>query len=167
MRAVVYTKFGAPDVLQLKKVEEPTPNEDEVLIKIHAASVNAYDWHFLTADIFLIRLMGGGLLRPKDTRLGADMGGRIEAGGKLIGYLGEIHPQTMQNYKLPDKPLAAAIIDIEVLLEGVDDLFSVEAIPDQPPVLEDLALVVDDLLEFPHAGVRKALPPQDNQAAYL
>jgi len=69
---------------------------------------------------------------------------RIEAGGKLIGYLGEVHPQTKQNYKLPEKPLAAAIIDIEALLEGVDDLFSVEAIPDQPPVLEDLALVVDD-----------------------
>jgi NADPH:quinone reductase-like Zn-dependent oxidoreductase len=54
------------------------------LIKIHAASVNAYDWHFLTADIFLIRLMGGGLLKPKNTRLGADMAGRIEAVGKNV-----------------------------------------------------------------------------------
>ncbi len=84
MKAIVYTKYGSPDVLQLKDVEKPTPNEDEVLIKIHAASVNAYDWHFLTADIFLIRLMGGGLLKPKDTRLGADMAGRIETVGRNV-----------------------------------------------------------------------------------
>jgi NADPH:quinone reductase-like Zn-dependent oxidoreductase len=84
MKAIVYTKYGSPDVLQLKEVEKPTPKDDEVLIKIHAASVNAYDWHFLTADIFLIRLMGGGLLKPKDTRLGADMAGKIETVGKNV-----------------------------------------------------------------------------------
>ena len=55
------------DVLGLREVEKPTSKDDEVLIKIHAASVNADDWHFLAADIFLIRLMGGGLLKPKDT----------------------------------------------------------------------------------------------------
>jgi len=81
MKAIVYTKYGSPDVLQLKEVEKPTPQDHEVLIKIHAASVNAYDWHPLTADIFLIRLMGGGLLRPKNTRLGADIAGRVEAVG--------------------------------------------------------------------------------------
>lgn len=81
MKAIVYTKYGSPDVLQLKEVEKPTPQDHEVLIKIHAASVNAYDWHSLTADIFLIRLMGGGLLRPKNTRLGADIAGRVEAVG--------------------------------------------------------------------------------------
>ena len=84
MKAIVYTKYGSPDVLQLKDVEQPSPKDDEVLIKIHAASVNAYDWHFLTADIFLIRLMGGGLLRPKDSRLGADVAGRIETVGRNI-----------------------------------------------------------------------------------
>jgi NADPH:quinone reductase-like Zn-dependent oxidoreductase len=84
LKAILYSKYGSPDVLQLKDVEQPTPQDDEVLIKIHAASVNAYDWHFLTADIFLIRLMGGGLLKPKDPRLGADVAGRIEAvGGKV------------------------------------------------------------------------------------
>jgi len=82
MKAIVYTKYGSPDVLQLKDVEKPMPKDDEVLIKIDAASVNAYDWHFLTADIFLIRLMGGGLLKPKYTRLGADIAGRVEAVGK-------------------------------------------------------------------------------------
>src|SRR5258705_11874189 len=84
MKAIVYTKYGSPDVLQLKDVEKPTPKDDEVLIKVYAASVNAYDWHFLTADIFLIRLMGGGLLKPKYTRLGADVAGRIEAVGRNV-----------------------------------------------------------------------------------
>src|SRR3972149_4013199 len=84
MKAIVYTKCGSPDVLQLKDVEKPTPNDNEALIKIHAASVNAYDWHFLTADIFLIRLMGGGLLKPKYTRLGADIAGRVEAVGRNV-----------------------------------------------------------------------------------
>jgi len=84
VKAIVYTRYGSPDVLQLKEVEKPTPKDDEVLIEIHAASVNAYDWHFLTADIFLIRLMGGGLLKPKSTRLGADIAGRVEAVGKNV-----------------------------------------------------------------------------------
>jgi len=84
MKAIVYTKYGSPDVLHLQEVEKPIPNEDQVLIKIHAASVNAYDWHFLTADIFLIRLMGGGLFKPKYTRLGADVAGRVEAVGKNV-----------------------------------------------------------------------------------
>ncbi len=84
MRAIVYTEYGSPDVLQLKDVEEPTPKDDEVLIKIYAASVNQYDWHSLTADIFLIRVMGGGLLKPKYTRLGADIAGRVEAVGRNV-----------------------------------------------------------------------------------
>jgi NADPH:quinone reductase-like Zn-dependent oxidoreductase len=84
MKAIVYTKYGSPDVLQLKDVEKPTPKDDEVLIKIHAASVNAYDWHFLTADIFLIRIMGGGLLKPKNTRLGADIAGQVETVGRIV-----------------------------------------------------------------------------------
>ncbi len=84
MKTIMYTKYGSPDVLQFRDVEKPMPNDDEVLIKIHAASANAYDWHFLTADIFLVRLMGGGLLKPKDPRLGADMAGRIEAVGRNV-----------------------------------------------------------------------------------
>jgi NADPH:quinone reductase-like Zn-dependent oxidoreductase len=84
LKAISYTKYGSPEVLQFKDVEQPTPGDDEVLIKIHAASLNAYDWHFLTADIFLVRLMGAGLLKPKDTRLGADMAGRIEKIGRNV-----------------------------------------------------------------------------------
>jgi NADPH:quinone reductase-like Zn-dependent oxidoreductase len=84
MKAIVYTRYGSPDVLQLADVERPAPKDDEVLIRVHAASVNAYDWHFLTADIFLIRLMGGGLLKPKYPRLGADVAGRVEVTGKNV-----------------------------------------------------------------------------------
>jgi NADPH:quinone reductase-like Zn-dependent oxidoreductase len=84
MKAIVYTKYGPPDVLELKDVEKPTPKDDEVLVKVHAASVNAYDWHLLRADPFLVRLMGGGLLKPKNTILGADIAGRVEAVGRTI-----------------------------------------------------------------------------------
>lgn len=84
MKAIVYEKYGPPDVLHLQEVEKPTPKEDEVLVKVHAASINAADWHLLTADIFLIRLMGMGLLKPKNPILGADVAGRVEAVGRNV-----------------------------------------------------------------------------------
>jgi NADPH:quinone reductase-like Zn-dependent oxidoreductase len=67
----------------LKEAEKPTPKDNEVLIKVHAASVNAADLHFLRADPFLIRLMSG-LLKPKNTILGADIAGQIEAVGRNV-----------------------------------------------------------------------------------
>jgi len=76
----VYTKYGPPDVLQLKEVEKPAPRDDEVLIKVHAASVNSWDWDLLRGTPFLARL--GGLLKPKYKILGADIAGRIEAVGR-------------------------------------------------------------------------------------
>lgn len=82
-----YTRYGPPEVLRLMEVEQPAPKDDEALIQVHAASVNAYDWHFLTADIFLVRLMGGGIFKPKDPRLGADIAGRVEAVGKNVAGL--------------------------------------------------------------------------------
>ena len=84
MKAIVYTKYGTPDVLSLHEVEKPTPKDDEVLVKIHAVSLNQYDWHLLTADIFLVRLMGGGLLKPKRGAPGADIAGRVEAVGANV-----------------------------------------------------------------------------------
>lgn len=84
MKAIICTKYGPPNVLQLQEVAKPTPKEDEVLVKVHAASVNAYDWHLLTADIFLVRLMGGGLRRPKKAIPGVDIAGRIEAVGRCV-----------------------------------------------------------------------------------
>jgi NADPH:quinone reductase-like Zn-dependent oxidoreductase len=82
MKAIVCTRYGPPDVLQLKDIEKPIPKDDEVLVEVHAASVNAYDWHMLEAKPFLVRLMGGGLLKPRNSILGADIAGRVEAVGK-------------------------------------------------------------------------------------
>src|SRR5512141_869413 len=84
MKAIVSDKYGQPDVLELREVEKPAPRGNEVLIRVCAASVNAYDWHLLTADIFMVRLMGGGLLKPKDSIPGADVAGRVEAVGRDV-----------------------------------------------------------------------------------
>lgn len=84
MKAIVFEKYGSPDVLELKEVAIPIPKENQVLIKIYAASLNAYDWHMLTAQPFLVRTMGGGFLRPKNPFLGADIAGRIEAVGSAV-----------------------------------------------------------------------------------
>jgi len=84
MKAIVCTKYGSPDVLQLQEVAKPAPKDDEVLITIHAASVNARDWRFMRAKPFFIRLMPGGLLQPKNKILGADVAGRVEAVGRYV-----------------------------------------------------------------------------------
>jgi NADPH:quinone reductase-like Zn-dependent oxidoreductase len=84
MKAIVYTKYGSPDVLHLEEVKKPAINEDQVLVKVHAASVNAADWHFLTADPFPMRLIGTGLFKPKNTILGTDIAGRVEAVGRNV-----------------------------------------------------------------------------------
>lgn len=80
MKAIIYEKYGPPQVLQLKEVEKPTPKEDEVLIKVHATSVNWADWHNLRADPVLVRLAAG-FLKPKKPILGFDVAGRVEAVG--------------------------------------------------------------------------------------
>jgi NADPH:quinone reductase-like Zn-dependent oxidoreductase len=84
VKAMVYTEYGPPDVLQLKEVAKPTPKEDEVLVKVYAASVNFGDWSFVQGKPFLVRLMGAGLLKPKTNILGADIAGRVEAVGENV-----------------------------------------------------------------------------------
>ena len=84
MKAIVYTEYGSPDVLQQKEVEKPVAKDNEVRVEIKAVSVNAYDWHLLTADIFPMRLMGVGLFKPNHTILGADIAGRVEAVGRNV-----------------------------------------------------------------------------------
>jgi len=87
MKAIVYTRYGPPDVLQIKEVETPSPKEDEVLVEVHAASVNYADWSFVRGKPFLVRLIGAGLLKPKNRTLGADMAGRVEAVGRNVEQL--------------------------------------------------------------------------------
>jgi len=84
MKAIVYHNYGSPDVLKCEEVEKPVAGDNQVLIKVHAASLNAADWHLLSADIFLVRLMGGGLLKPKNHRLGIDLAGQVEAVGSNV-----------------------------------------------------------------------------------
>src|SRR5665648_136472 len=88
MKAIVYTKYGSPDVLEYKEVEKPTVKDNEVLIKVCAASLNAADWHIMRADPFFARFVFG-LLKPKFNIPGADIAGRVEAVGRNVK---EFHP---------------------------------------------------------------------------
>jgi NADPH:quinone reductase-like Zn-dependent oxidoreductase len=84
MKAIICTRYGSPDVLQLQEVAKPAPENDEVLIKIHAASINSRDWRFMRANPFFIRLTVGGLFKPKNPILGVDVAGRVEAVGGSV-----------------------------------------------------------------------------------
>ena len=84
MKAIVYTEYGSADVLRLKEVEKPIPADDEVLVKVHAASVNAADWRMMRAVPFLVRLYAGLFKPTKFQTLGADIAGRVEAVGKNV-----------------------------------------------------------------------------------
>jgi NADPH:quinone reductase-like Zn-dependent oxidoreductase len=97
MKAIICPKYGSPDVLQFREVMKPVPQEGEVLIQIQAASLNSRDLRMLRANPFFMRLMPGGLFRPKNKILGADLAGRVEAigsnvkqfqpGDEVFGYL--------------------------------------------------------------------------------
>src|SRR5204862_5224898 len=82
MKAIVYCEYGSPDVLKFEDVEKPVPNDNQVLIKVHAASLNALDVYMIR-DAWLNRLIFG-LRKPKDTRLGRDVAGQVEAVGKNV-----------------------------------------------------------------------------------
>ncbi len=83
MKAIVRTKYGPPDFLQLREVEKPAPKDDEVLIEVYAVSINDWDWGLLQGTPFANRVTSG-LLKPKKRILGSDVAGRIEAVGKKV-----------------------------------------------------------------------------------
>ena len=85
MKAMVYTRYGLPDVLRLEEVEKPAPNDDEALIKVHAASVNSWDWDLLRGKPLVSRI--GALRHPRYKILGADVAGRVEAVGGNVTRL--------------------------------------------------------------------------------
>ena len=87
MKAIIRTEYGAPEVLRLVEVEKPSPAADEVLVKVHAASINMADRYMMHGKPLMVRLMTGGLFRPKFPRLGADVAGEIvEVGTDVRGY---------------------------------------------------------------------------------
>lgn len=83
MQAIVFENYGSPDVLQLKEIAKPTPQENEVLIQVQAAGTNPLDWHKMRGAPVLVRLTDG-LMKPKDGRLGADVAGVVEAVGSGV-----------------------------------------------------------------------------------
>jgi NADPH:quinone reductase-like Zn-dependent oxidoreductase len=84
MKAVVYTNCGSPDVLEIRDVKKPVPNDDQVLVKVRAASLNPLDWHYMEGTPYIMRAMGTGLRKPKSPRLGVDLAGQVEAVGKNV-----------------------------------------------------------------------------------
>ncbi len=85
MKAVVYEKYGSPDVLQVKEVAMPVPKDQQILVKVKAASVNSWDWDMLTGKPYLYRLLFG-LFKPKLKVLGADVSGVVEAVGNNVTH---------------------------------------------------------------------------------
>jgi NADPH:quinone reductase-like Zn-dependent oxidoreductase len=83
MKAAIYTEYGPPDVLQVREVDKPVPKDTEVLIRVHAASINDWDWALLTGDV--VNRMLNGFFKPKKMNiLGCDIAGRVEAVGKAV-----------------------------------------------------------------------------------
>lgn len=83
MKAIVYCGYGQADVLKLMDIARPVPNDNQVLVRVRAASINPYDWHFIRGTPYLMRL-GIGLRKPKSSRLGVDFAGTVEAIGKNV-----------------------------------------------------------------------------------
>lgn len=87
MKAIVHSRYGSPEFLEFRDVDAPTPRAGEVLVRVHAASVNPADWHIMRADPFLVRVMGMGFFKPKKSGLGADVAGVVEAVGPDVTHL--------------------------------------------------------------------------------
>jgi NADPH:quinone reductase-like Zn-dependent oxidoreductase len=83
MKAIVYCDYGSPDVLKLENIERPTPGDDQVLVRVRAASANPLDWHYMRGTPYVMRIEAG-LRKPKVTRLGVDFAGTVEAVGKNV-----------------------------------------------------------------------------------
>jgi NADPH:quinone reductase-like Zn-dependent oxidoreductase len=84
MKAIVQDRYGSPDVLRLRDLDTPTPGDGEVLVRVHASSVNAFDWHAMRGDPYLARLLMFGLRRPRAKVRGQDFAGRVEAVGAAV-----------------------------------------------------------------------------------
>ena len=115
MKAMVYHEYGLPDNLDLQDLKVPAVKDDQVLVKVHAASVNWHDQHFLTGTPFMARIMAGGLLKPRNRVLGSDVAGRVEAvGADVKQYRPAYRPgcpserrRTRREYSMEDSVIEA------------------------------------------------------------
>ncbi len=150
MKAIVQTQYGPPDVLRLEEVDQPVVQDNQVLVRVHGTAIHAGDWHLMRGEPFLIRLIFGGLLKPKIQILGTDMAGRVEAVGKdvtqfrpgdeVFGDLSEVGFGAFAEYvSVPEKALAykpttltfeeAATVPVSALaaLQGLRDLGQIQS----------------------------------------
>ena len=106
MKAVVYRKYGPPNkVLEIKEVDKPAPEEDEIQVKVHAAAVNFSDWTFVRGVPFMVRMMFSGLLKPKYPILGADIAGLVDVVGKNVTLFQPGDNNVVYAVSIDDRPI--------------------------------------------------------------
>lgn len=135
MKAIVCGEYGSPDVLRLEEVEKPVPGAGEVLVKVHATSVNAGDWRVLRASPFLVRLAFG-LFKPKISILGADIAGVVEATGPGV-----------TQFKVGDRVFG------DISQYGFGGFAEYACVPEEPLALMPSVLSYDDAAAVPVASV--------------
>lgn len=135
MKAIVVEQYGTPEVMKFQDVEKPTPKDNEVLVKIHAASLNMFDWHLLTADIFLVRL-NAGFFKPKYRIPGADVAGRVEAIGKNV-----------TQFKAGDEVYG------DLAASGCGSLAEYVAVPEKALALKPVNMTFEEAAACPMAAV--------------
>ena len=132
MKAIAFEKYGLPDVLELKEVEKPVPEDNEVLVEVHAASVNYVDWQVLRGKSLLLRLMNG-LLIPKRKILGDDIAGRVEGVGEKV-----------KQYQPGDEVFG---------ISNFDAFAEYACVPEHALALKPARMSFDEAAAIPEAGI--------------
>jgi NADPH:quinone reductase-like Zn-dependent oxidoreductase len=132
VKAIVFEKYGPPEVLRLKEVGKPAPKEDEVLVEVHAASLNYVDWQVLKGESFLLRIMHG-LLKPKHKILGDDIAGRVEAVGAKV-----------KQYQPGDEVFG---------ISNFDAFAEYACVPERALALKPASMTFDEAAAIPEAGI--------------
>lgn len=136
MKAIVYEKYGSPDVLELRDVEMPVVKDDGVLIRVQAASVNRSDWEGLTAHPRYVRLSGG-FLKPRDSILGSDIAGQVEAVGRDV-----------TQFRPGDEVFG------DILWHGLGGFAEYVSVPEGAPlVLKPTSMTFEEAAAIPQAAV--------------
>ncbi len=135
MKAILYTQYGTPADLHLKEVNKPVPAENEVLVKVHATSINSWDWDLLVGKPFLVRLLGG-IFKPKHKILGADVAGVVESVGKNV-----------KDFKPGDEVFG------DIASNGFGALAEYVAVPEKLLALKSPKMSFEQAAALPQAGL--------------